>query len=98
MKPTALRPAQVVSRVAAAIAGGYLFVWGFVTLGITSSLGFGISYGDAQTVAYLLAFLVFLLAILWAFSARSLVRVWSVLAGGGALMTLAALLLGHGTG
>jgi hypothetical protein len=98
MKPAALRPAEVISRVAAAIAGGYLFVWGFVTLGITASLGFGFRYGDAQTLAYLLAFLVFLAAILWAFAARSTARVWAVLAGGGALMTGAALLLGRGAG
>jgi CHASE1-domain containing sensor protein len=37
--------------------------------------------------------LVFLGVFLWAFSARSLARVWLVLAGGGALMTGAAWLV-----
>jgi hypothetical protein len=88
---------HIASRVAAALLGGYGFVWGFTTLGIVTAMVAGFSYGDAQMMIYLLAFLVFLVAFLWAFSARSLVRVWSVLAGGGALMTGAAWLLAPGT-
>jgi CHASE1-domain containing sensor protein len=41
----------------------------------------------------MLAFIVFLAAFLWAFSAGSLARVWLVLAGGGLAMTGAASLL-----
>jgi hypothetical protein len=48
------------------------------------------SYGEAQTTAYLLAFLLFLGAFLWAFSARRVLLVWCVLGGGGALMTALA--------
>ncbi len=73
-------------------------MWGFTTLGIVAAMAAGLSYGDAQTMIYLLAFLVFLAAFLWTFSARSMVRVWSVLAGGGALMTLVAWLLARGPG
>jgi hypothetical protein len=87
---------HIVSRVSAALLGGYGFVWGFTTLGIVAATAAGFSYGDAQTMIYLLAFLVFLVAFLWAFSARSMVRAWSVLAGGGALMTCAAWLLARG--
>ncbi|HEX4987067.1 MAG TPA: iron uptake protein [Burkholderiales bacterium] len=83
----------VVSRVAASLLGGYAFVWGFVTLGIMLLLAAGMPYEEAQTLLYLLAFLVFLACFLWAFAATSLARVWAVLAGGGAAMTLAAWLL-----
>ena len=83
----------VLSRVAAALFGGYAFVWGFTTLGIVLGMAAGASYGDAQTLVYLLAFLVFLASLLWAFATRSLLRAWGVLAGGGALMTGLAWLL-----
>ena len=41
----------------------------------------------------MLAFLVFLVAFLWAFSAANIKRVWLVLAGGGLSMTAAASLV-----
>ena len=41
----------------------------------------------------ILAFLVYVAVFLWAFAARSLVRVWVVLLGGGALMAGAASLI-----
>lgn len=80
-------PLHIVSRSAAAVLGGYAFVWGFTTLAIALGMALGATYGDAQTTAYLLAFLVFLGALLWAFASRSLVRVWTSLLGGGAVMT-----------
>jgi hypothetical protein len=80
-------PAQIISRIAASLLGGYAFVWGFVTLGIALLLLAGMPYDDARTLAYLLAFLVLLVMFCWSFAAASLVRVWSVLAGGGAIMT-----------
>ena len=95
MKPGS---SSVISRIAAAVLGGYWFTWGFTTLGITAAMAFGVTYGNAITTAYLLAFLVFLVAVLWAFSTRSLWRAWGVLAGGGALMTGAALLLARSAG
>ena len=91
-------PRQVFSRVAAALFGGYGFVWGFTTLGITTAMALGQTYGDAQTAIYLLAFLVFVAAILWAFATRSILRAWAVLAGGGASMTGLAWLLARGAG
>jgi hypothetical protein len=87
----------IASRVAASLLGGWLFVWGFVTLGISLLLAAGMPYGDASTLGYLLAFLVYLVAFLWSFAATSVARVWAVLAGGGGLMTgLAWLLVRHG--
>ena len=79
--------ASLVSRIAAAIFGGYAFVWGFTTLLIALALALRLPYGDAQTTAYLLAFLLFLGVFLWAFTARRVTVVWLVLAGGGAAMT-----------
>jgi hypothetical protein len=84
---------QVTSRVAASLLGGYAFTWGFVVLGIALLLQVGMSYHEAETLAYLLAFLVFLTAFCWAFAERQVARVWGVLAGGGAAMTGAAWLL-----
>lgn len=88
-----LSPRIIVSRIAAGLLGGYVFVWGFTTLFIMLAIAAGMTYGDAQTLAYLLAFLVFLTVFCWAFAAASLGRVWVVLAGGGGLMTGAAWLL-----
>ena len=80
----------LVSRIAAAVFGGYAFVWGFTTLLIALALVMGLPYGDAQTTAYLLAFLVFLGAFLWAFSVRRVLIAWLVLGGGGLAMTTLA--------
>lgn len=88
-----MRPLQIATRVAAGIVGGWAFVWGFVTLGIALLLGAGMGYEDAQTLAYLLAFGVYLVALCWAFAATSVLRVWAVLAGGGAAMTASAWVL-----
>ena len=82
-----MRWLQITTRVAAGIAGGWAFVWGFVTLGIATLLRAGMSYQDAMTLAYLLAFLVYLVAFCWAFATTSATRAWVVLAGGGAAMT-----------
>jgi len=81
---------QIASRVAASLLGGYAFTWGFVTLGTALGVGAGMSYGEAQTLLFLLAFLVFLAGFCWAFAERRAARVWAVLAGGGAAMTTAA--------
>src|SRR5688572_7060322 len=78
------------SRVTAGLLGGYFFVWGFSTLVMAVGLSAGSDYHDLEQLAYLLAFLVFLGAFLWAFASASLMRVWLVLAGGGAAMTGAA--------
>jgi hypothetical protein len=94
MMPTqSLSTASVASRVAAAVLGGYAFVWGFTVLVIALGLTGGLPYDDAKTLAYLLAFLVFLATFCWTFATASLKRVWLVLAAGAALMSLAAWVL-----
>jgi hypothetical protein len=87
------RPGHVVSRVAASLLGGYAFVWGFVSLGIALAVAAGMPYGEAQTLLFLFAFLVFLVCFCWAFVERSVTRVWAVLAGGAGLMSGLAWLL-----
>ncbi len=93
MTSIALQRVRIASRIAASMLGGYAFVWGFTTLGIVLGLALGMSYGEAQTLLFLLAFLVLLVCFCWAFAAQSLARVWAVLAGGGAVMTGSAWLL-----
>ena len=94
---TQVSRAQIVSRIAAGVFGGYAFVWSFTTLTIALSLAAELSYLEAQTTAYLLAFLLFLGAFLWAFAARRVSLVWAVLGGGGALMTTLAWALTRGS-
>lgn len=86
-------PLHITSRVAAGLLGSYAFVWAGTTLGIALLLAAGMAYGEARTLVYLFAFLVFLTGFCWAFAAASLVRVWTVLGGGAAAMTAAAWLL-----
>lgn len=83
-------PGHIVARVAASLLGSWAFVWGFVTLGVAGLVALGLPYDEAYTLAMLLAFLVFLVAFCWSFAAASVVRVWAVLAGGGAAMTAVA--------
>lgn len=85
--------AQLVSRTAAGLFGSYAFVWGLTSLGTAAGVAAGASYATAQTLMYLLAFLVFLSCSCWAIAHASLVRVWAVLLGGGGLMTGAAWLI-----
>ena len=86
-------PLQVASRVIASLAGGYAFTWAFTALGITLLVALGMAYEQAWTLVMMLAFLVFLVLLLWSFAAASLVRVIAVLAGGAAMMAAAAWLL-----
>lgn len=86
---------QAVNRITAAILGGYAFTWGITVLGITAMVALGIDFHEAETGMSLVAFLIFLGLFLWAFAAASMIRVWVVLAGGGALMLFASTLLQH---
>lgn len=86
-------PLSITSRVAASLLGGYAFVWGFTVLGIALLVLAGMHYHEAQTLVYLLGFLLFLTVFCWAFAAARVWKVWVVLAGGGAVMTGAAWLL-----
>lgn len=85
--------AHLLARIAAAVFGGYAFSWGLVALGMAGLFALGMPFHDAEHLTAMLAMLVYLVAFLWTFAARSLPRVWTVLAGGGLLMAGAASLL-----
>ncbi|QBE66256.1 iron uptake protein [Pseudoduganella lutea] len=84
---------HIVSRTAAAVLGGYAFTWGVVAFGTALLFAAGMAFHDAEHLAYIVGFLVYLVAFLVSFAARSLPRVWLVLAGGGASLAVAASLL-----
>jgi hypothetical protein len=81
------------SRIAAAILGGYLFAWGVTISGIAGLVALGVDFHEAETGMFMLALLVFLGMFLWAFAASSVLRVWLVLAGGGTAMIGAGMAL-----
>lgn len=84
---------NIVSRTAASVFGGYLFTWGVTVFGITALVALGVDFHEAETGMLILAILVFLGMFLWAFAASSVLRVWLVLAGGGAAMIGAGMAL-----
>lgn len=84
---------RVLSRIAAALFGGYAFTWGFIALGVSALFAAGMDLPDAEFLAATTGFLAFLTVFLWAFAARSLRRVWVVLAGGALVMAGAASLV-----
>lgn len=65
---------SVVSRIVAAILGGYAFTYAF-TAALARLLP--MDKNDAVIVATLPAFLIYTLAILWAFGCRSVGKVWA---------------------
>lgn len=81
---------QIAGRIGAAVLGGYAFTWGMIALGVAGLFAAGMEFHDAEHLCYIVGFLVFLVVFLWAFTARSLPRVWLVLVGGGGLMTASA--------
>jgi hypothetical protein len=90
---TSLTRLQLSSRIAAAILGSYAFCWGFIAISMALLFAAGMSFHDAEHLCSILAMLIYLGLFCWAFAARSLPRVWVVLAGGGALMAGAATLV-----
>lgn len=93
MQAPSISRAHLLARIAAAVFGGYAFTWGLVALGMAGLFALGMPFHDAEHLTAMLAMLVYLVAFLWTFAARSLPRAWTVLAGGGLLMAGAASLL-----
>ncbi|RMQ43427.1 hypothetical protein ALQ04_02064 [Pseudomonas cichorii] len=65
---------STVSRIVAALPGGYLFTYAF-TAALARLLP--LDEVDALIIATLLSFAVYTLVILWAFTGRSAWRVWA---------------------
>ncbi len=95
MRNRAVTSAHVLSRTAASLLGSYAFVWGAGSLGTLLAVAVGMPFSEAETLVFLLTFLLMLGCFCWAFAAASLARVWTILLGGGALMTGASWLLGR---
>ncbi|TNC93199.1 iron uptake protein [Thalassolituus sp.] len=78
------------SNVLAALLGGYLFTWGFISLAITGSVFSGVDFHTAEHGALLIAFPLYLLMFFWIAVSQ---RFWlsrAVSFIGGTLMTLSA--------
>ena len=86
LRAASVSPLHLLARIAAAVLGGYGFCWGFIALCMSLMVAAGMSFHDAEHLASILGLLLFLAVFCWAFVARSLTRVWIVLAGGALLM------------
>ena len=86
-------PLLLLSRIAAAVLGGYAFCWGSVALGLAGFYAAGLPFHDAEHLASILGLLLYLAVFCWAFAARRVGRVWALLLGGGALMAGSAALI-----
>lgn len=83
----------LLSRIGAAVLGGYVFCWGFIVLALAGCYAAGMSFHDAEHLSAMLGVLLYLGVFLWSFAARSLGRVWLLLLGGGGAMAGVAALL-----
>lgn len=85
------KPAAIIARTAAAILGGYAIAGGSAAL-LAAALPLltGTSRADSALGATMLAFVVYLVAIVWAFAERSLARLYLVQCAGAAILFLAA--------
>lgn len=83
----------VVSRIAAAVLGGYALCWGFIALSMAGLFALGMPFHDAEHLSSILGIALYLVVFLWVFAARGLARVWAVLVPGSALMAGIASLL-----
>ena len=81
----AKRVVKILLRVLGAVGGGYAFSAMMVAFGaVTLSLITPLPRGEATMLTAMLGFVIYLLVLLWAFSARRVWLVWLVLAGGAA--------------
>ncbi|HSV54373.1 MAG TPA: iron uptake protein [Burkholderiaceae bacterium] len=69
-------------RIAAALPGGYAFTAALVALLSVALPLAGLARSEAVVLAAMLGFVLYLPLLLWAFSVRSLARLWAVLASG----------------
>ncbi|MBB4844024.1 hypothetical protein HNP55_002560 [Paucibacter oligotrophus] len=92
-RATQFSRAHLLGRIAAAVLGGYAFCWGFIALSMAALYAAKMPFHDAEHLAAILGFLLFVAVFCWAFVTRSLARAWLLLAGGGVLMATAAQLV-----
>lgn len=80
------RPLPLISRIAAAVLGGYAFCWGFMALGLSGLYRAGMGFHDAEHLSSILGLLLYLIVFCWVFAARRVGQAWAVLLVGGAAM------------
>lgn len=85
--------AALLLRLSGAVGGGYAFTSAGVALASVALRQLGLPRSEAVVLSAMLGFVLYLLVLLWAFSVRSPVRLWVVLAGGTALSTILAVWL-----
>lgn len=86
MKPArALRPWELVGRVAAALFGVWAATWALASAAVAALVALGMEFHDAEQGVLMLALLGMLGLFLWAFTARSLWRLWLALLSATAL-------------
>ena len=78
--------AHVASRLLAAVGGGYALTAAVVPLAALLLAATGLARSEATTLAMMLGFVFYAVLLLWAFSVRSLARLWAVVAGGTAAL------------
>ena len=85
---------EVALRTSAAVLGGYMLAYAF-TAGTASMLVAGglLAKSDAVLAPSMLSFLVYLLAVVYAFGAGTARRAWAWIAGGAALFGVVAIVL-----
>ncbi|WP_377155526.1 iron uptake protein [Roseateles sp. UC29_93] len=86
-------PLALLSRIGAAILGGYAFCWGFIAIAHSGLYALGMPFHDAEHLSAILGVLLFLVVFLWTFAARRVGLCWAVLLAGGGVMTGAAALI-----
>ena len=91
LSPT--RPLALVSRIGAAVLGGYAFCWGFIALALAGCYVAGLSFHDAEHLSAMLGVLLYLGVFLGVFATRRLGLAWLLLLGGGGAMAGVAALL-----
>lgn len=93
MATAPLSRTHIASRTAAAVLGGYAFTWGLIAFGMALLSAAGMDFHDAEHLSYLIGLLVYLTVFLMAYAVGNMLRLWLVLAGGGAAMAAAASLI-----
>lgn len=88
-----LKNLDIPLRVLAAVIGGWAASWSFVAFATAGLAALGSEFHDAETASLMLGVLLFGGIVMWAFAARSTLRVWAVLLGGSLLFNLIALQL-----
>jgi len=75
------RPFDIAARVAIALVGGY-----FLSAGLAALLALPLSAlmpcSESVVLMAMLAFIIYLVVLLWAFAERRLAKLWLVLGGG----------------